>query len=333
MPAGKNILVCGGCGFMGSNFIRTTLEQFSNVKIVNLDALTYAGNPDNLRGVDETRYKFVKGDIADRPLMKRLFKDADVVVNFAAETHVDRSIHTSAEAFIRTNVLGVHALLEALRASPHIEKMIHVSTDEVWGDLPLDSKEKFVEESTFRPNSPYAASKAGGDLLIRSYVRTHKVPVIVTHSVNNFGPRQFPEKLVPFFTMRALENRPLPLYGSGENMRDWLYVDDHSEAILIVLAKGTVGEIYNISQQKEYSNREIAERILKTLKKPLSLISYVEDRPAHDRKYGVESSKLRALGWKPRYSLEEKLPETVLWFKKFAPAHAAQASNSYVELA
>ncbi|MBI5456431.1 dTDP-glucose 4,6-dehydratase [Candidatus Kaiserbacteria bacterium] len=311
----KKIVVTGGCGFMGSNFIRMLLERFPDVRVANVDALTYAGNPRNLDGVDEARYVFVKGDISDTPLMLEQMRDADAVVNFAAETHVDRSIHEGAAPFIHTNVVGVYSLLEALRQSPHVSRMVHISTDEVWGDLPLDSKERFTEDSPFRPNSPYAASKAAGDLLVRSYAKTHKLPVIVTHSVNNYGPRQFPEKLIPFFTMCALNNEPLPLYGTGENMRDWLYVDDHSEAILAVLEKGTVGDVYNVSQQKEYSNKYIAENILKILGKPLSLTTHVEDRPAHDQKYAVDSSKLRGFGWKPKCTLEEKLSETVEWFK------------------
>lgn len=328
---GKDILVCGGCGFMGSNFIRTLLDRVVDSRVTNVDALTYAGNPDNLKGIDETRYTFVHGDVTDGELMKKLMRNADVVINFAAETHVDRSIHTSAEAFIRTNVLGVHSLLEALRASPTVEKMVHVSTDEVWGDLPLDSKEKFTEESSFKPNSPYAASKAAGDLLIRSYVRTHELPVIITHSVNNYGPRQYHEKLIPFFTMRALENKSLPLYGRGENMRDWLYVDDHSEGILTVIEKGGRGQVYNISQEQEYSNLHIAEHILKILQKPLSLITHVKDRPAHDLKYAVDSSKLRALGWKPRFSLEDKLPETVEWFARHV-RESSTAGNAHIGL-
>lgn len=300
---------------MGSNFILKLLSSVPDATVVNVDALTYAGNQQNLDGVDTSRYKFVQGDIADTYLMLTYMQDVDVVANFAAETHVDRSIHVSSEAFLHTNVMGVHALLEALRKSPKVQKMIHISTDEVWGDLPLNSKERFTEESPFRPNSPYAASKAAGDLLIRSYVKTYNVPVIVTHSVNNYGPRQFPEKLIPFFTMRALANKPLPLYGSGENMRDWLHVDDHTDGVLTVVEKGAAGEAYNVSQQKEYSNKDIAERILHILGKPNSLITYVEDRPGHDLKYAVDSSQLRSLGWKPRHSLEEDLPETIAWFK------------------
>ena len=330
--AGKKVLVTGGCGFMGSNFILLLLTRIPNVHVLNVDVLTYAGDPKNLDGVDEKRYEFVKGDIADTALMTKLMRDVDVVVNFAAETHVDRSIHESSSAFIHTNVVGVHSLLEALLESPSIKKMIHISTDEVWGDLALDSKERFTEESAFKPNSPYAASKAAGDLLVRSYVRTYELPVIVTHSVNNYGPRQYPEKLIPFFTMRALAEQSVPLYGSGENMRDWLYVDDHSEAILSVIEKGVLGEVYNISQQKEYSNKYIAEQILTILDKPATLIAYVKDRPGHDLKYAVDSTKLRSLGWQPQYSLETKLPEVVYSLAKHLSDREVPVTNTHIAL-
>ena len=330
--AGKKVLVTGGCGFMGSNFILLLLTRIPNVHVLNVDVLTYAGDPKNLDGVDEKRYEFVKGDIADTALMTKLMRDVDVVVNFAAETHVDRSIHESSSAFIHTNVVGVHSLLEALLESPSIKKMIHISTDEVWGDLALDSKERFTEESAFKPNSPYAASKAAGDLLVRSCVRTYELPVIVTHSVNNYGPRQYPEKLIPFFTMRALAEQSVPLYGSGENMRDWLYVDDHSEAILSVIEKGVLGEVYNISQQKEYSNKYIAEQILTILDKPATLIAYVKDRPGHDLKYAVDSTKLRSLGWQPQYSLETKLPEVVYSLAKHLSDRGVPVTNTHISL-
>ena len=239
---------------------------------------------------------------------------ADYVVNFAAETHVDRSIHGGAAAFVHSNIAGVHSLLEALRVSPKVKKMVQISTDEVWGDLPLNSKEKFNEESPFLPNSPYAASKAAGDLLIRSYVKTYGLPVIVSHSVNNFGPRQFPEKLIPFFTLQALKNQPLPLYGNGKNVRDWLYVDDHSSAILTLLEKAGVGEVYAISGNDERSNIWIADNILKILGKPRGLITFVKDRPGHDRRYSVDSRQLKRLGWRPKHSLSSKLKATLNWY-------------------
>lgn len=313
--ADKTFLVCGGCGFMGSNFIRLALLQNPKLKIINLDFLTYAGNPRNLDGISRSRYRFVKGDICDTKLMTKLMRRSDMIVNFAAETHVDRSIHGGADAFIRTNIIGVHSLLTALRVSPHITKMIHISTDEVFGDFPLNSKKKFTEESPFKPNSPYAASKAAGDLLARSYVNTFRLPVIISHSVNNFGPRQYPEKLVPFFTLRALTSQSLPLYGDGRNIRDWIYVDDHSRAILTLLAQGAPGEVYGISAAQEHSNKKIAEVILRVLKKSHGLIAFVADRPGHDRRYAIEAKKIRSLGWRPTHSFSKALEGTIRWYQ------------------
>lgn len=310
----KNVLVTGGAGFMGSNFIRFLLEADRDVRVINVDALTYAGNPENLAGIDQGRYRFVQGDIADRACMQPLMSEVDVVINFAAETHVDRSIHGMVGDFVHTNIDGVHTLLETLRDSPNVKKMIHISTDEVWGDLSLESKEQFDEESPFRPNSPYAASKAAGDLLIRAYVQTYGLPIIVSHSVNNFGPRQFPEKLIPFFALQAMQDLPLPLYGDGTYVRDWLHVDDHSSAILTIMQKGLAGDVYAISRGEEHANIELAEKILHILKKPRDLITFVKDRPAHDRRYSVNSKKLRALGWEPRHSLDGKLEETLTWY-------------------
>ncbi|MEK7208381.1 MAG: dTDP-glucose 4,6-dehydratase [Patescibacteria group bacterium] len=311
---GKTCLVCGGAGFMGSNFIRFLLAREPLVRVINLDALTYAGNRENVRGLPAPRHRFVRGDIADAKLVSRLMRGADFVVNFAAETHVDRSIHKDARDFLHSNVLGVHSLLEALRASPRVKKLIQISTDEVWGEVPLSFKRKFNERSPFRPNSPYAASKASGDLLCRAYWKTYGVPVIVSHSVNNFGPRQFPEKLIPFFTLRAMKNEPLPLYGDGKNVRDWLFVDDHSSAILLLLQRGEPGSVYAISRGEEHANIEIARTILGILGKPETLVTFVKDRPAHDRRYSVNSSRLRALGWKPRGSFDERLRDTIRWY-------------------
>lgn len=312
--AGKTVLVCGGCGFMGSNFIHFLFARHGGVKIINLDLLTYAGNTQNPQGLEDRPYTFVRGDIADMAIVAKLFKQVDYVVNFAAETHVDRSIHTSVADFIHTNILGVHALLEALRDSPNVKKMIQVSTDEVWGDLPLDSTEKFNEETPFKPNSPYAASKAAGDLLVRAYAKTFDLPVVVSHSVNNFGPRQFPEKLIPFFALRAMKGETLPLYGDGTNVRDWLYVDDHSSAIATLLESGKAGDVYAISRGEEYANIDIAKKILGVLKRSEKLITFVKDRPAHDRRYSVDSSKLRKLGWKPQSSFDAKLRDTIQWY-------------------
>lgn len=315
----KSILVAGGAGFMGSNFIHFLFKTYPDISVVNLDALTYAGNEENLAGLEGKNYRFVHGDITDRALVRELMHRADTVVNFAAETHVDRSIHGGAGDFVHTNINGVYTLLEALRSSTNITKMVHISTDEVWGDLPLESKEQFNEESPFLPNSPYAASKASGDLLIRAYVKTYGVPVIVSHSVNNFGPRQFPEKMIPFFVLQAMKNKPLPLYGDGKNVRDWLYVDDHSSAILTLLEKGAVGEVYAISSNEEHANIEMAQTILREFRKPQELITFVTDRPAHDRKYSVNSAKLRALGWEPRRSFDNSLEETVQWYAENKP--------------
>lgn len=326
---GKRMLVTGGCGFMGSNFIRRILDEYPEIQVTNLDLLTYAGNEENLDGVDADRYIFVRGDIADASLTKKLAASADCLINFAAETHVDRSIHEDAAAFVRTNVVGVQSLLEATRANPSVQRFVHISTDEVYGDLPIESEDRFMENSPFRPNSPYAASKAAGDLLIRAYVKTYGVPALVTHSVNNYGPRQYPEKLIPYFTARAVAGQALPLYGNGKNMRDWIYVDDHSDAVITALTKGEAGEVYNISQQKEYANVDIAKKILDTLGKSYDLLAFVEDRPAHDRKYAVDSSKMRKLGWKPQHSLTEKLPETVRWLAE----HGANASaNKHIRV-
>ncbi len=301
---------------MGSNFILHSLKRIPTLRIINVDALTYAASPNNLIGIDKKRYSFVRSNIGNSVLMRRLMKRVDFVVNFAAETHVDRSIHNGADPFVESNIVGVHSLLKALRISPRIKKMIHISTDEVWGDLAITSKKKFNENSPFLPNSPYAASKAAGDLLIRSYVKTFHLPIITTHSVNNFGPRQFPEKLIPFFAFRAINNQPLPLYGDGKNVRDWLYVDDHSNAILTLLTKGVPGEVYAISADHERSNREIAEIILSAAHKPKSLITFVEDRLGHDRKYSVNSTKLRSLGWRPESSFDNAVQSTIQWYVK-----------------
>lgn len=311
----KNVLVTGGAGFMGSNFIHYLLGHEGDVSVVNLDALTYAGNPENLSGVDEKRYRFVQGDIADEKLARELMRDAEWVVNFAAETHVDRSIHGKVGDFVHTNIEGVHVLLEALRDAPNVKKMLHVSTDEVWGSLELDAKEQFNEESPVRPNSPYAASKAAGDLLVRAYVKTYRLPVVVSHSVNNFGPRQFPEKIIPFFALQALQDKPLPLYGDGKYVRDWLYVDDHSAAILMLLKKGDAGEVYAVSAGQECANDTLAKKILSMLGKSENLLAHVEDRPGHDRRYSVDSSKLRALGWEPSADFGGNLKETLRWYQ------------------
>ncbi|MHC4713194.1 MAG: dTDP-glucose 4,6-dehydratase [Planctomycetota bacterium] len=309
----RKIFVTGGCGFIGSNFIHYILAQRPDVEIVNFDKLTYAGNLENLAGVEkDARYSFVKGDIADRGAVEAtLTADIDAVVNFAAETHVDRSILDAGD-FIRTNVLGTQVLLEVARARG-VERFIQISTDEVYGSLGPTGY--FTEETPLAPNSPYSASKASGDLIGRSYFHTFGFPVIVTRCSNNFGPYQFPEKLIPLFVTNALADEVLPLYGDGMNVRDWIYVDDHSSAILAVLEKGEPGEVYNIGGGNERANVDITKTILSILGKPESLITFVKDRPGHDRRYAIDSTKVEsALGWAPEHSFEEAIERTVKWY-------------------
>src|SRR3990167_1867165 len=262
---GTTVLVCGGAGFIGSNFIHYILGAYKTVRIVNLDKLTYSGNLDNLRDIArDPRYTFVRGDIADARKVKSVFGKykPDYVINFAAETHVDRSIHVGALEFINTNVVGVFNILEAVKASGRVRKFVQVSTDEVYGSLPLDSSEKFRETTPFAPNAPYAATKAGGDVLCRAYHSTWGIPAVVTHCSNNFGPRQYPEKLIPFFLLRMFEDKKLPLYGDGRHVRDWIYVFDHCKALELCLLRGTPGAVYNIGADNEMSNREKAALIL-----------------------------------------------------------------------
>ena len=306
-----NILVTGGAGFIGSNFIRYTLDKYPNYRIVNLDKLTYAGNLDNLRDVAKNpRYKFIRGDIADQKLVDKIAPTVDIIVNFAAETHVDRSIQ-EAGTFIETDIRGTYVLLEAVKKHK-IKRFIQISTDEVYGSI---AKGSFTETSPFQPNSPYAASKAGAELLVRSYFVTYKLPVIVTRSSNNFGPFQYPEKVIPLFVTNALQDKPLPLYGNGKNVRDWLYVLDNCEAIDLVLHKGKEGEAYNIGGGNEVPNVELTGMILKILNKPKNLIQRVADRPGHDLRYSLSCSKIKKeLGWKPRTNFSNALLETVKWY-------------------
>lgn len=317
----KNILVTGGCGFIGSHFIRYFLKKHPNFKVINLDKLTYSGNQANLADIKKDpkllkRYIFVKGDIADPKKVESVFKKykPDYLVNFAAETHVDRSIHVGPKEFVDTNVYGVYTLLETIKKHG-LEKAVFVSTDEVYGSLPLGSKTRFTEKIQYQPNVPYSATKAGGDLLCRAYYSTWKLPIVVTHCSNNYGEYQYPEKLIPFFTLRALENKPLPLYGDGKNVRDWIYVLDHVRGLEAALFKGVPGEVYNFGADNEVPNIEIAKKILDILNKPSSLIKYVTDRPGHDRRYAVDSSKARKeLDWKPKYDFKKALPQTIAWY-------------------
>ncbi len=306
----KNLLVTGGCGFIGSNFIRLMLEKHPDVRIINLDKLTYAGNPDNLKDIeDNPNYAFVKGDICDPGVVRAAMKKADTVVHFAAESHVDRSIEDGS-VFVKTNVLGTNTLLQAAQELG-VKRFLHVSTDEVYGSI---VKGSFVETDILTPSSPYSASKAGSDLLALSYHTTHKLPVVVTRCTNNYGPYQFPEKLIPLFVTNLLQGKRVPVYGSGLNVRDWIYVLDHCKAIDFVLQHGTEGEVYNIGGGAERTNLEITRSILKLLDKDEHMIEYVRDRPGHDLRYSLDCSKLKALGWRPEHDFDKALELTVKWY-------------------
>ena len=306
------VLVTGGCGFIGGNFVRYMVRSH-NYTVINVDKLTYAGNLENLSDIaDHPRYEFVRGDIADTALMEGLAsKGIDVVVNFAAESHVDRSIE-EARIFIETNVLGTQVLLEAARKYG-IPRFVQISTDEVYGSL--GSRGSFTETSPLAPNSPYSASKTAADLLVRAYQKTYGLDTVITRCSNNYGPYQFPEKLIPLMISNALEDKPLPVYGDGMNVRDWIYVEDHCRAIDVIMHEGRGGEVYNIGANTELPNIEIVKIILNRLNKPESLITFVEDRPGHDRRYAIDSTKLRdELGWDTIYRFEEAIDLTIRWY-------------------
>lgn len=306
------ILVTGGAGFIGNCFIRHMLQKYSNYKIINLDALTYAGNLENLYDVkDNPNYEFVNGDISDKDLVTQIVSGVDMIVNFAAETHVDRSI-TGPEIFIETNVKGTMTLLQAAKEF-NIERYLQVSTDEVYGTL--GDTGYFTETTPLAPNSPYSASKAGADMLVRAYYETYKVPTLITRCSNNYGPYQYPEKLIPFFISRLLRGEKVPVYGDGLNVRDWLYVYDHCAAIDAVLHKGRVGEVYNIGGHNEKTNLEITHLILDAMNKDESSIEYVQDRLGHDRRYAISNDKITSeLGWKPSVTFEEGILLTIDWY-------------------
>jgi len=306
-------LVTGGCGFIGSNFILRLLAEHPDARVVNLDKLTYAGNTDNLRAVEsDPRYHLVRGDIADAAVVGPLMQEADYVVHFAAETHVDRSLMEPG-SFIQTDVFGTYTLLEAARQSGRLQRFLHISTDEVYGEvLPTDNPS--VETDRFNPRSPYSASKAGGEMQCRAYVETYGLPIIVARPANNVGPRQHIEKFVPLCTTNALNDQPIPIYGDGQQVRDRLFVEDHCEALDLVLHEGEPGEAYNIGADNQRPNLDVAELILDLLEKPRSLIRFVEDRTGHDRGYYLDFAKIRALGWVPQHDFQQTIEQTVDWY-------------------
>jgi len=306
------LLITGGSGFIGSNFVRFMLNKYPDYEIINLDKLTYAGNLNNLKDIVKNKnYKFIKGDICNKQIIEKIIKNIDVVINFAAETHVDRSI-IDAGSFVLTDMFGTYRLLEAVKKF-NIHKFIQISTDEVYGSIIEGS---FTEESYLNPSNPYAASKSGADLLVRSFFTTYGIPTIITRSTNNFGPFQHPEKMIPKFIINAILGKSLPLYGNGLNVRDWIYVLDNCEAISLILHKGKKGEIYNVRGDNEITNLELTKMILKILNKPESLIEFVRDRPGHDRRYSLNCKKIKKLGWSSKYKFSEALRETVNWYNE-----------------
>ena len=308
-----NVLVTGGAGFIGSNFVRYALTTHADWRVTTLDKLTYAGRRENLHDVmDNPRHTFVHGDIADAPVSGPLVEQSDLVVHFAAETHVDRSIMAAGD-FIRTDVEGTFVLLEAARRATHLRRFIQISTDEVYGSVPAGASR---ETDELKPRNPYAASKAGADRLAYSYWATYEVPVIVTRASNNYGPYQFPEKVIPLFVTNAIEDIPVPLYGDGKNVRDWLHVDDHCRAIDLLIETGVNGEVYNIGGGNEVMNVDLTHRILDALGKPASLIKPVADRPGHDRRYCLDTTKLRGIGWAPAEPFDEGLRRTIEWYRR-----------------
>jgi dTDP-glucose 4,6-dehydratase len=306
------VLVTGGAGFIGSNFVLHVMATHPEWRVTTLDKLTYAGRLENLRDViNDPRHRFVEGDISDPAVAGPLVKESDIVVHFAAETHVDRSLQ-DAGAFITTDVYGSFVLLDAARQAARVKRFVQISTDEVYGSVESGSSTEIDE---LKPRNPYAASKAGADRLAYSYWATHGVPVLVTRASNNYGPRQFPEKVIPLFVTNAIDHLPVPLYGDGRNIRDWLHVEDHCRAIDLLIEKGNNGEVYNIGGGNEVQNVDLTHRILAELDRPTSLITPVEDRLGHDRRYSVDTTKLRALGWQPQHRFDQGLSATVAWYR------------------
>jgi dTDP-glucose 4,6-dehydratase len=312
----KKIFVTGGAGFIGSAFIRLVLDETTDLEIIDFDALTYAGNLDNLVGIDDMRHKFVHGDICHREaVLDALPDNCDAIFNFAAESHVDRSIH-SADEFLKTNILGTQVLLDAAREKG-VRRFVQISTDEVMGSLPDESDLFFTEASPIQPNSPYAASKASAELVVRAARETFGIDTVVTRCGNNYGQRQFPEKLIPLMIANAMHNEPVPVYGDGKNVRDWIFVEDHARAIWMIYEKGKSGEAYNIGARNERQNIEVVKSILDALGKPHSLITFVKDRLGHDRRYAIDPVKVEAeIGWKPQTTWEEGLQKTIRWYQE-----------------
>ena len=315
----KTFFVTGGAGFIGSCFVRVLLEEFDDCRIVNFDALTYAGNPENLEGLDPERHRFVCGNIRDpAAVLKNLDENTDVLINFAAESHVDRSI-TSAAEFLHTNIVGTQVLLDAARAK-QVKRFVQISTDEVMGSLPETDDSFFNEQSAFAPNSPYAASKAAAEHLVRAAHHTFGLDTIITRCGNNYGPRQFPEKFLPLAIANALNDESIPIYGDGMNVRDWIYVEDHCRAIVAAMQNGRAGGVYNIGARNERRNIEVAESLLNALGKPRSLIKFVKDRLGHDRRYAIDPSLVEAeLGWRPRETWASGLKKTIDWYRQNGP--------------
>ena len=310
-----NIFVTGGAGFIGSAFVRLLLNEYPAFEIVNFDALTYAGNMDNLTGLDESRHHFVQGDIADREaVLNALPERCDAIINFAAESHVDRSIASAGE-FLRTNIMGTQVLLDCARERG-VKRFVQVSTDEVMGSLPETSEAYFTEESPFAPNSPYAASKAAAEHFVRAATHTFGLDTVITRCGNNYGPRQFPEKFLPLAIANAMNDDPIPVYGDGQNVRDWIYVDDHCRGILKALQNAPTGAIYNFGARNERRNLDVVESLLQALDKPRSLVTFVKDRPGHDRRYAIDPARAeQELGWKPQETWTSGLQKTIDWYK------------------
>jgi dTDP-glucose 4,6-dehydratase len=327
----NKLFVTGGAGFIGAAFVRLALDELPSCRITNFDALTYAGNPDNLEGLDQNRHRFVRGDVSNAEAVRAALEDGvDALVNFAAESHVDRSIASAAE-FLRTNVMGTQVLLDAARERG-VRRFIQISTDEVMGSLPEDEEAFFTEDSPLAPKNPYAASKAAAEHLVQAAHHTFNLDTVITRCGNNYGPRQFPEKFIPLLLSNALHDEPIPLYGDGRYTRDWIYVEDHCRAILLALRKGRAGQTYNIGARNERRNIEVAESILNRLGKPLSLIRHVTDRPGHDRRYAIDPVKVETeLGWRPQETWESGLEKTIQWYAENTDWIKRARSGAYRE--